>query len=280
VVESLIRRGVKALPVVDAERRVVGLITGGDLIERGGLRYRLSLVKTLDAETVTAQLSEIARGHQMAQDIMTPEPLTISSYTPVSAAARLMAERRIKRLPVVDDDGKLIGIVARSDVLRVIAHSAPPSEVTTPVIVGGRLVSEFMVASVPTVGLEAPAVEIAARLVASPYRRVVVVDAQRRVLGIITDREMIQYVGPEAHAGLLRRLAGRTGPLGEITVRGRAADMMLRQVVTVAADAPIMDALRLMITKKIKCLPVVNGNGRILGIVDRDAVLRAVVGEL
>jgi len=280
VVESLVRRGVKAMPVVDAERRVVGIITGGDLIERGGLRYRLSLVKTFDAETITAQLREITQGHQTAQDVMTPEPLTVSGYTPVSAAARLMAEHRIKRLPVVDDEGKLIGIVARSDVLRAIARTEPPGEVTEQVIVGGRLVSEFMAVSVPTVSLEAPAAEIVARLVASPYRRVVVVNAQRQVLGLITDREVLQHIGPEAHAGLLRRLAGRTGPLSEITVRGWAADMMLRQVVTVAADAPIMDALHLMITNRIKCLPVVNGGGRLLGIVDRDAVLRAVVGEL
>jgi CBS domain-containing protein/nucleotide-binding universal stress UspA family protein len=280
VVDNLVRRGVKAMPVVDAGRHIVGIITGGDLIERGGLRYRLSLVKTLDAETVTAQLREIAEGHQTAQDVMTPEPLTISRYTPVSAAARLMADHRIKRLPVVDDDGKLIGIVARSDVLRVIAHSEPSSEVAEQVMVGGRLVSEFMASSVPTVGPEASAAEIVTRLVASPYRRVVVIDAQRQALGFITDREVIQQVGPEVHAGLLRRLAGRTGPLGEITVRGRAAEMMLRPVITVAADAPIMDALRLMITNKIKCLPVVNGGGRIVGIVDRDAVLRAVVGEL
>jgi CBS domain-containing protein len=281
VVESLINRDVKAVPVVDADRHIVGLITGGDLLERGGLRYRLSLVKTLDSETIKAQLHEMAQSHRMAQDVMTPEPLTISRRTPVAAAARLMAERRFKRLPVVDDDGKLIGIVARLDVLRVIAHSAPSSEAAPQVIVGGgRLVREFMTASVPTVGPEAPATEIVERLVASPYRRVVVVDAQRRVLGIITDREVIQYVGPEAHASLLRRLAGRTGPLSEMTVRGRAADMMLRQVVTVAADAPIMDGLRLMITNKIKRLPVVNGEKRIVGIVDRDAVLRAVVGEL
>jgi CBS domain-containing protein/nucleotide-binding universal stress UspA family protein len=280
VVESLIRRGVKAVPVVDAEQHVVGIITGGDLLERGGLRHRLSLVKTLDAETITAQLNELAQSRQMAQDVMTPEPITISRRTPVSAAARLMAERRFKRLPVVGDDGKLLGVVARLDVLRVIAHAAPQGEVTAQVIVGGRLVREFMAASIPTVVPESPAADILARLAASPYRRVVVVDAQRQVLGLITDREVIQHVGPEVHAGFLRRLTGRTGPLGDITVSGRAADMMLRHVITVTDDAPIMDALRLMMANKIKRLPVVNGGGRLVGIVDRDAVLRAVVGEL
>lgn len=280
VVEQLIRRGVKAVPVVDSERRVIGIITGGDLLERGGLRHRLSLVATLDAETVAAQLHELAQSQRIAQEVMTPEPLTISTNAPISAAARLMAERRLKRLPVVDDQGKLVGIVARLDVLRVVAHTLTVGEITPNPIVGGRLVREFMAASLPTVSPQASATDIVERLSASAYRRVVVVDEQRRVLGLITDRELIQKIGPESHAGLLRRLAGLTGSLGHITVSGLAADLMLRDVITVKDDAPIAEALRLMMEHKVKRLPVINGGGRLAGIVDRDAVLRAVAGEL
>lgn len=281
VVELLIQRGIKAVPVVDAGRRVVGLISGGDLLERGGLRLRLSLVNTLDREIVAEQLRELAGGGQTARDVMTPEVLTILARTPVSTAARIMTERRFKRLPVVDDDGKLVGIVARLDVLRSVAHMAPESPAhITGTQGGGRLVREFMATSVPAVAPDTAAADILERLAASPYRRVVVVDAQRKILGLITDREIIQHVGPEPPAGLLKVLAGRTGPLHEMKLAGRAVDMMIRDVATIREGAPIMEALALMIEKRVKRLPVIDGNQRLVGIVDRDAVLRAIAGGL
>ena len=281
VVELLIRRGIKAVPVVDAEGSVVGMITGGDLLERGGLRHRLSLVKTLDTEIVAGQLRDLTSGGQTAHDVMTPDPLTLRARTRVSAAARIMAERRFKRLPVVDEDGKLVGILARLDVLRSVAHMAqePPTQLAGPQE-SGRLVREFMTTSLPTVAPDSPAADVLQRLAASPYRRVVVVDAQRKVLGIITDHELIQHVGPEPRAGLLKVLAGRTAPLQEMRLTGRAEDMMIRNTVTVTDDAPIMEALELMIANRVKRLPVIDDAQRLVGMVDRDAVLRAIAGQL
>jgi CBS domain-containing protein len=282
VVELLIQRSVKAVPVIDTERRVIGIITGGDLLERGGLAHRLSLVEILDASTINTQLHDLAQSGQTAREVMTPDALTILWRTPVSAAAHIMAERRIKRLPVVSDDGKLVGIIARLDVLRSIAHIASEglAQATADTVGSGRFVREFMTTAVPTVALESLAADIVERLVASPFRRVVVVDPQRKVLGLITDREVIQHLGPEVHPGLLKRLAGRTGPLNDVTVSGRAADMMIHNVATVIDDAPIVEALRVMITNKVKRLPVVNGGGKLVGMVDRDAILRAIVGDL
>jgi len=147
------------------------------------------------------------------------------------------------------------------------------------VLGGGRLVREFMATSIPAVPPETSAKTVLSRLSASPFRRVVVVDSGRKILGLITDRDVIQHLGPKSHPSLLRLLAGRPASAEEVTIAGRAVDMMLKEVVTISGDAPILEALRLMIDRKVKRLPVVDGEGRLVGIVDRDAVLRAVAGE-
>ena len=73
-----------------------------------------------------------------AGDLMTRPPVTIGPDEPVTHAARLMFDQRVKRLPVISDDGTLIGIVSRSDVLSV--YSRPDAEirqqVTKDLIVG------------------------------------------------------------------------------------------------------------------------------------------------
>ena len=62
-----------------------------------------------------------------AADLMTTPAVTIGPDEPVSHAARLMYNQRVKRLPVIGDDGTLIGIVTRSDVLSV--YSRPDAEI-------------------------------------------------------------------------------------------------------------------------------------------------------
>lgn len=282
VVHILIARGVKAVPVVDVYDRVQGIITGGDLMERGGLQHRLSVLSALDATALSQQLHEMVQNGKRARDVMTPNPLTISARTPLARAAQLMAERQFKRLPVVDDEGKLVGIVARLDVLRAVLHAAPEVETDTErtPTVGARLVREVMATRAPTVSSDASAVQVAVQLAASPYRRVVVVDDQRRVVGLITDHELIRHIGPESHANLLQRMTGRGAASDELKLIGKASDLMIRSVITIQSDAPVLDALRSMLDHKIKRLPVVNGEGKLVGIVDRDAVLRGVSGDL
>ncbi|MBI4675450.1 MAG: CBS domain-containing protein [Chloroflexi bacterium] len=282
VVHILIARGVKAVPVVDVYEHVQGIITGGDLMERGGLHHRLSIMSGMDATALAQQLRELTQNGKRARDVMTPHPLTIPARTPLAHAARLMAERQFKRLPVVDDEGKLVGIVARLDVLRAILHAAPraETELEAAPVLGARLVREVMISSVPTASAEETVAKVMLQLLSSPYRRVVVVDAQRRVLGLITDHELIKRLGPETHATLLQRLIGHGAASEELTVQGKASEWMVRPVFTIQADAPIMDALRSMMEHRIKRLPVVNGADKLVGMVDRDAVLRAVVGNL
>lgn len=107
------RHRISGLPVIEADR-LVGIITESDFVSR----------LAVDGGGLLAAL--LGRKHAelggTVGEAMTPEPLTIGPDESVSAAARVMSEHSVKRLPVVDRDGKLIGLVSRADLMSVFAR--------------------------------------------------------------------------------------------------------------------------------------------------------------
>jgi CBS domain-containing protein len=125
VLKLLEEKHISGLPVVDEDGKVVGVVSEADLLfkERplrmplyltflGGVIYLEPLDKFLQQLKKTLGI--------LVQDVMTLAPITITPDTPVPCAANLMLEKRINRLPVVDDKGKLIGIITRNDLLRAL----------------------------------------------------------------------------------------------------------------------------------------------------------------
>lgn len=286
VVEFLWREGVKAVPVVNSERRVVGIITGGDLLTRGGLDLRLSLKQAMSADEVAAQLHKLEQSGQVAADIMTPKVLTVNGNILLSEAASLMAMQHIKRLPVVDEQGIVIGIISRIDVLRQIAAMGGLDQPTPGIPTGPlHMVRDVMVKDVPTVTRETPLDEVITALVESPFRRVVVIDEVGSVLGLISDRELLDRVEPHARPNVIETLVKRMTRGIEGTQEGpqlrsgQAADIMITPVTVVNDDASIVEAIRLMVVRGVKRLPVVDSVDHLVGMVDRQSLLRAVAGS-
>jgi CBS domain-containing protein len=114
---------VSAFPVLDDDNKVIGVVSEADLLTKEALEY-----------SVRGPMGGILQGRERAKaaaviaaDLMTRPAVTIGPREPVSHAARLMYSRKLKRLPVVNDDGRLIGIVTRADVLGV--YSRPDAEI-------------------------------------------------------------------------------------------------------------------------------------------------------
>ncbi|MFP4071933.1 MAG: CBS and ACT domain-containing protein [Desulfovibrionales bacterium] len=103
-------RDIRRLPVVDAERRILGIVTDRDIKEASP-----SKATTLDVHELYYLLSEIK-----IKDIMTPNPITIGVNDTVEKAAVIMLEKKVEGLPVVDDDNKVVGIVTESDIFKVL----------------------------------------------------------------------------------------------------------------------------------------------------------------
>ncbi len=111
------------LPVVDGENRPVGVISQGDLIYKAGMPMRLGLLAESDREKVSAVLEALAP--RQAKEVMTQPAVMIEQDKLVTDAVNLMLKKQVKRLPVVDADGRLVGILSRVDVFHTILRECP-----------------------------------------------------------------------------------------------------------------------------------------------------------
>ena len=116
-VEMLIGKAYKSLPVVDGEGRVVGILTDGDLLARLGLP-KAGVQTALAPGELGRELEALRHSGRPVRDVMVSPAVTTTEDAPVAQAVRIMTQRGIKRLPVVDRDGRLVGVVSRVDVLR------------------------------------------------------------------------------------------------------------------------------------------------------------------
>lgn len=128
--QALVERDVDAAPVVDEAGVVVGLISTGDLIVAEGKVHVPTVITLLGASFELPgerkRFEEDLRkslGGQVA-DLMTREPHTIGPDASLEDAATVMHANDVSRLPVVDGDGRLVGLLSRGDVIRsMIADS-------------------------------------------------------------------------------------------------------------------------------------------------------------
>ena len=117
VARVMIDAGVSGLPVIGDKGMVVGIITEADFIETEAGRTfgRQRLFDTVFGEKRTRTPSTV-------EAAMTRSPIVVDRNTTIAEAARLMTDRKVKRLPVVDPNGRLEGIVSRGDILVAFAR--------------------------------------------------------------------------------------------------------------------------------------------------------------
>ena len=122
VAAALVARGVSGLPVCDADGAVVGVLSEADLlVKQGGAPERSGGLFAWLVDTASAPDLAKLRAHT-AGEAMTAPAITVESGAPVSEAARTMVSLGVNRLPVVED-GRLVGIVTRADLVRLFTRS-------------------------------------------------------------------------------------------------------------------------------------------------------------
>jgi CBS domain-containing protein len=123
VAQLLVERRISGLPVVDADGSVIGVVTEGDLLAKehdlGSLQRRP--LARIFGESRDARSLRAKAGARTAGQAMTAPPITIGADASIHDAASVMIDRKVNRLPVVDG-GRLVGIVARADVVRTLAR--------------------------------------------------------------------------------------------------------------------------------------------------------------
>jgi CBS domain-containing protein len=195
IARLLVERRISGAPVIDAEGRLLGIVSEGDLIRRiedddekesgtGGRRsWWLDLIASPERR---AERYIRAHGNK-ARDVMTSRPLTVGLDTPVVAIARLLEEHHVKRAPVVSD-GKVVGIVSRADLLRALATA--PAQAPLP---DDRALRERLMGELSAAGLDY-----------HPYVNIVVADGVVHLWGFVASRaeaDALRLAAEHAAAG-------------------------------------------------------------------------------
>lgn len=173
IARLLLEKRISGVPVVDADGRLVGVVSEGDLVRRleedegGGRSWWLGLLATPEERAAA-----YVRAHgRRASDVMTRHVVTVAPDTPLAAVARLLEEKHIKRVPVVEN-GRLVGIVSRADLLRALAAKQPET-----VSADDRELRERLLRELEKAGLDY-----------HPYVNIVVADGVVHLWGIVSSR--------------------------------------------------------------------------------------------
>lgn len=118
-------RRINGVPVVDGTGAVVGVVTESDLIEGKKKLHIPTVINLLDAMIFLENPARTDRELKKmtatrAADVMTERPVTITGDTPVDEIATIMSEKKVHTLPVLDQEGRLAGVVGRADIIKVI----------------------------------------------------------------------------------------------------------------------------------------------------------------
>ncbi|WP_392675286.1 CBS domain-containing protein [Streptomyces sp. LN785] len=147
VAKLLAQYNISGLPVLDEEDQVVGVVSESDLVNRQAARH---LVPSDGPDPGTGTGTAVSsRAEFMAAEVMSTPAVTVHADESAADAARLMMRSGVERLPVVDDEDRLVGIVTRRDLLRLFLR--PDAEIRR------RIIEDAVVG---TMGLGADAVAV------------------------------------------------------------------------------------------------------------------------
>lgn len=230
--------GYRQLPVVDSEGHLIGLIH--------------------DRDAEKAEASRPQRAIAVG-DVMTTDVETTAPNTPVTDAAGRMADKHINCLPVLDHD-RVVGIVTSVDVLastsKALVAASPDGDAT---------VGHVMCTSPKTVLVGTSITEAISTMVENEIRHIPVVDADDRLVGILSDRDVRNAVG-EPFAALRDD--------GSESIRAlRVEDVMTPSPLS-ARDGDSLSSLAFsLIDERVGAVPVVDDDERVVGIVSYIDVL-------
>ncbi|MFA5162013.1 MAG: DUF190 domain-containing protein [Elusimicrobiales bacterium] len=274
--------GFHSVPVVDADGRPAGMATNGDLVRRADVPVRLGLMEEFDAHNLKPL--EDALEKLPASRVMTSPAVTVPEDEYLDKAADIMLRHKLKRLPVTGGDGKITGILSRLDIFKTILDKNPDwrsFRQNRLADASGRTAGQAMRGDTPVLAPDAPLSRAIELIESTDIKRVAVTDSDGKLLGLISDSALLSAVAGRRglwdylsmHLPFLSHAAGdrEAAALSAKTT----GDIMSRDVISAREADPLEDAVKLMVDKKLKRIPVVDAAGVFRGMLTRDSILRA-----
>jgi len=255
-IKTMTSYGIGRLPIADAgTNRLIGFVTGVDVVDfmGGGIRHNL-LKKKYEGNILSAINAEI-------REIMSTDLICIGEKSSVEDALKLMHEKNIGGLPIVDEETRIEAIVTEHDFAALVAG-----------LNTGIKVEEFMSPNVVTANIEM-SIEWTTKMMVQKggFRKLPVVQ-ESLLIGMITASDIMKYLG--------------SGDAFKKVVTGDIQDVMAqplkvlprKDLVFIENDADLGEAAQVMADKGVGSLPVME-NGSLAGIITKRDFIRAFAEE-
>ncbi len=281
----LVKGEVPAIIVVRDEknRKPVGILTPKDLVDTGKWYFRR------EAERILSTPARI-------RTIMTRGVIVARPNTPIEYVADMMVRNDFSVVPVVDEEGNVIGVVTQFDVLRAYLEGAKPERKklpaaptpiaveagempvyqsrgailqqvaveTAPIKVSGLTARDAAIEELPAVSITDTVEHVLNVMLRHRVNHVIVLDEEGRVAGSVSKRSLLHAIGVKGP--LWRRRAGD---------KEFIRDVLNEKLPIVFEDTPIEDVARRMVEADSEIALVVNKKGELVGIVTKDTLVEA-----
>lgn len=274
---ALIEHKIAVLPVVDSDGRLVGLLGESELAWRAGLRLPPALLRLLtpaERESLLAPL--IGRP---VREVMSAEPRSVSLATSLPQALVPMVEWGYAQIPVVDRDGCLAGIIGQEDMLRAAVERAAPADSAVSPAEPSASVGLVMQTIAPQLALGRALSLAIGQLLTTPARRILITDNDGRLSGTIDLASTLAALADNERAALIGALL-RPQPAPLAIGADRTLDALVApDPPTIAPEMSVERAARRLLELGAESMPVVEADGKLLGIIARGGLIRALLQQ-
>jgi CBS domain-containing protein len=130
VVKVLADKKISGLPVVDADNKLVGIITETDIVKFATKLHVVPVIGTsgwISPHMDVSDMNKFKKGFELlgntkVKKVMSKKPVTVTEDININEIARLMKKKNINRIPVMDKEGRIAGIIARADLVNFLAE--------------------------------------------------------------------------------------------------------------------------------------------------------------
>lgn len=269
----MLEKMIKAIPVVDDENHVIGIVTDEDLLQRAGIQQRLSVALRMKPEDIHAQINNLESASQKISEVMSKPVITIKDTDTLGTATAKMIKAGLKRLPVVNSKNRLVGILSRLDILHQVSKSPYAEPVPQNKPQNAVILKDIMLTDIPMVRKNDSLPIIIDKFVSTGLHRVIVIDEKGHAIGLISDSDVVTRVEPSRQSGILNALRniGKPHPGSET-----AEDLMSPGVLEAPQNTTLLNAIRMILEHSRKWMVVVDDSGLPVGFIDRQSLLNAV----
>jgi CBS domain-containing protein len=252
-VKTMVKYRCRRLPVSDpGTNRLKGIVTVMDVVNFLGGGDKAQIIENKHRGNLLSAVNE------EISSIMEEEVITLHKGDSIDDAIKMMLRGNVSGFPIVNDDGKVIGIVSERDFVGLVAK-----------IITGKSVADFMSRDVVTVQPDTKVEEAARVMISNDFRRVPIVH-EGVMTGVVTTSDIVNYLG--------------SGEVFEKLVTGNMHEALGVPIKAIAREAPITiepdldlgEAAELMIARDVNVLPVIV-DGALTGIITERDLLSAIV---